>query len=147
MRNSPGSLPRRATVCVLTLAVTRAPGSARTAAPRRAHGAFGPPPVNLASIGPVTRNGDRGHTGDALTASGTASSDAADVADDVLNSTISGAAGARVPSYANTVGQDPDAFDLPTGFRSNDNQSAFRLVSQRDAARAGVLFVAADIRP
>ncbi|MFI9616332.1 hypothetical protein ACIHCM_32400 [Streptomyces sp. NPDC052023] len=146
MRNSPGSLPRRATVCVLPLAATRAP-SARTAAPRPADGAFGPSPVNLATIGPFTRNGDRGHTGDALAVSGAAVSDTADVADDVLNPTISGAAGGRVPSYANTVGHDPDVFDLPTGFRSNDNQSACRLVSQRDAAWAGVLFVAADIRP
>ncbi|MBG0855162.1 hypothetical protein I2W78_25780 [Streptomyces spinoverrucosus] len=56
-------------------------------------------------------------------------------------------AGARVPSHASTLGHESDVFDLSTGFRSNDNQSAFRLVSHRDAAWAGVLFVAADIRP
>ena len=46
----------------------------------------------------------------------------------------------------NALGHAPDLFELGKALRSGGDQSAFRLVSQRDAARAGVLFVAAAAR-
>jgi hypothetical protein len=103
--------------------------------------------------GLVAYDGDRGRTGDSLTVSAgqgpdTPLTDDADPrADDVLNSTISepGAVPAeRAPAYANTLGYDSDVFDLGKALRRGGDQLAFRLVSQRDAAWAGVLFVAVD---
>ncbi|MFD5267514.1 DUF3344 domain-containing protein [Streptomyces sp. NPDC058335] len=104
--------------------------------------------------GLVAYAGDRGRSGDSITLStgsrGVAAlSDPVNPSDDVLNSTISepGAApAARVPAYANTLGYDSDVFDLRAGLRCDGDQLAFRLVSQRDAAWAGVLFVAVDTR-
>ncbi|MET7458105.1 DUF3344 domain-containing protein [Streptomyces sp. NPDC005574] len=102
--------------------------------------------------GLVAYNGDRGRTGDSLTLStgrgpGTALTDAANPRDDVLNSTISGPGAApveRAPAYANTLGYDSDVFDLGNALRRGGDQLAFRLVSHRDAAWAGALFVAVD---
>ncbi|MFJ1974855.1 DUF3344 domain-containing protein [Streptomyces sp. NPDC087903] len=102
--------------------------------------------------GLVTYNGDRGRTGDSLTLSTglgppTALADTANPRDDVLNSTISGpgaAPGERTPAYVNTLGYDSDVFDLGNALRRGGDQLAFRLVSQRDAAWAGALFVALD---
>lgn len=102
--------------------------------------------------GVVAYNGDRGRTGDSLTLStgrtnATALGDGANPRDDVLNSTISdpGAAPSeRAPAYANTLGYDSDVFDLGKALRSGGDQLAFRLVSQRDAAWFGALFVAVD---
>ncbi|MFD8303003.1 hypothetical protein ACFV29_11735 [Streptomyces sp. NPDC059690] len=48
------------------------------------------------------------------------------------------------PSYSNTWGYDSCVFDLGTAPRRGGDQLAFRLVSQRDAAGAGVLFRAVD---
>ncbi len=67
--------------------------------------------------------------------------------DDVLNSTISDPAAAsveRAPAYANTLGYDSDVFDLGKALRPGGDQLAFRLVSHRDAAWFGALFVAVD---
>jgi hypothetical protein len=102
--------------------------------------------------GLVAYDGDRGRTGDALTLSTgrrapAVLTDTANPRTDVLNSTISepGTAPARrVPSYANTLGYDSDVFDLGKALRPGGDQLAFRLVSQRDAAWAGALFVAVD---
>ena len=100
--------------------------------------------------GLVAYNGDRGSPGDSLTVSvagrTTVLGDAANPLDDVLNSTIGGAASERVPAYANTLGYDSDVFELGTALRHGGDQLAFRLVSQRDAAWAGALFVAVDAR-
>ncbi|MBW8737826.1 MAG: DUF3344 domain-containing protein [Streptomyces turgidiscabies] len=100
--------------------------------------------------GLVAYNGDRGSTGDSFTVSvagrTTALGDAANPLDDVLNSTIGGAVSERVPAYANTLGYDSDVFELGTALRRGGDQLAFRLVSQRDAAWAGALFVAVDAR-
>ncbi|MGX1474804.1 UNVERIFIED_CONTAM: hypothetical protein RKD50_003612 [Streptomyces canus] len=46
----------------------------------------------------------------------------------------------------NALDHAPDLFELGKALRSGGDQSAFRLVSQRDAARAGVLFAAAAAR-
>ncbi|MET7570767.1 DUF3344 domain-containing protein [Streptomyces sp. NPDC005492] len=102
--------------------------------------------------GVVAYNGDRGRSGDSLTLStsrtnATPLGDGANPPDDVLNSTISdpGAAPSeRAPAYANTLGYDSDVFDLGKALRSGGDQVAFRLVSQRDAAWFGALFVAVD---
>jgi len=103
-------------------------------------------------VGLVAYDGDRGRTGDSLTLSAdrrapVALTDAANPRSDVLNSTISEPGerpAARVPSYVNTLGYDSDVFDLGTALRRGGDQLAFRLVSQRDAAWAGALFVAVD---
>ncbi|MET7481477.1 DUF3344 domain-containing protein [Streptomyces sp. NPDC005538] len=102
--------------------------------------------------GVVAYNGDRGRTGDSLTLStgrtnATPLGDGVNPRDDVLNSTISdpGAAPSeRAPAYANTLGYDSDVFDLGKALRPGGDQVAFRLVSQRDAAWFGALFVAVD---
>lgn len=102
--------------------------------------------------GVVAYNGDRGRTGDSLTLStgrtnATALGDGANPRDDVLNSTISDPAAApseRAPAYANTLGYDSDVFDLGKALRPGGDQLAFRLVSHRDAAWFGALFVAVD---
>ncbi|MFD3501953.1 DUF3344 domain-containing protein [Streptomyces sp. NPDC058676] len=103
--------------------------------------------------GVVAYNGDRGTTGDSLTlTNGSTSVDLtgpANPSDDILNSTISDAGGsppARVPMYGNTLGYDSDVFDLGRGLQHAGDQATFRLTSQRDAAWAGVLFVAVDAR-
>ncbi|MFJ9374089.1 DUF3344 domain-containing protein [Streptomyces sp. NPDC101455] len=102
--------------------------------------------------GVVAYDGDRGRTGDSLTLStgrknATALGDGANPRDDVLNSTISDPAAApseRAPAYANTLGYDSDVFDLGKALRPGGDQLAFRLVSHRDAAWFGALFVAVD---
>ncbi|MFD9000410.1 DUF3344 domain-containing protein [Streptomyces sp. NPDC059582] len=104
--------------------------------------------------GPVAYDGDRGRTGDSLTlstASGAATvlGDPADPGDDVPNSTISEPAEAtaeRVPAHVNTLGHDSDVFDLARGLQRGGDQLTVRLVSQRDAAWSGALFVAVDAR-
>ncbi|TKT00866.1 DUF3344 domain-containing protein [Streptomyces lasalocidi] len=105
-------------------------------------------------VGIVAYDGDRGRTGDSLTFSNghpdrAPLSDAANPGDDVLNSTISEpgeAPAARVPAYAHTLGYDSDVFDLGPGSLRGGDQAALRLVSHRDAAWAGALFVAVDAR-
>ncbi|MEV0734532.1 DUF3344 domain-containing protein [Streptomyces sp. NPDC050549] len=102
--------------------------------------------------GVVAYNGDRGRTGDSLTLSTGRTNaiplgDGANPRDDVLNSTISAPGAApseRAPAYANTLGYDSDVFDLGKALRPGGDQLAFRLVSQRDAAWFGALFVAVD---
>ncbi|MFD0315095.1 DUF3344 domain-containing protein [Streptomyces flavalbus] len=96
--------------------------------------------------GLVAYNGDRGRTGDSLTVSGATLSDAANPRDDVLNSTISGATGARVPSYAHTLGYDSDVYDLGAAPRRRGDLPGARLVARRESAWAGVLFAAVDAR-
>ncbi|MFE6283379.1 DUF3344 domain-containing protein [Streptomyces sp. NPDC057877] len=115
---------------------------------RREGGLRGPrlPEGSRGYAGLVAYNGDRGRTGDALTVSGTALSDAANPRDDVLNSTISGATAARVPSYPHTLGYDSDVFALRAGARRGADRPVLRLAAQRDAAWAGVLFTAVDAR-
>jgi hypothetical protein len=103
-------------------------------------------------VGLVAYDGDRGRTGDSLTLSAgrgasVALADSANPRADVLNSTIvepGERQALRVPSYAHTLGYDSDVFDLGTALGRGGDQLAFRLVSQRDAAWAGALFVAVD---
>ncbi|SER85178.1 hypothetical protein SAMN04487983_1023104 [Streptomyces sp. yr375] len=112
------------------------------------------PPNASGRAGLVGYDGDRGRTGDSLMFStgGRASApltDPVNPSDDVLNSTISEpgeAPAARVPAYVNTLGYDSDVFDLGGGLRRGGDQLAVRLVSPRDAAWAGALFVAVDTR-
>ncbi|WP_405614004.1 DUF3344 domain-containing protein [Streptomyces sp. NBC_00076] len=113
--------------------------------------------------GLVTYDGDRGATGDTLTLTTTrarsvpttrrttvtALTNAGNPRDDVLNSTISDPGAVqpqRVPTYAGTLGYDSDVYDLKSGLRHGGDQVAFRVVSQRDAAWTGVLFVAVDAK-
>ncbi|MEU0024809.1 DUF3344 domain-containing protein [Streptomyces sp. NPDC006335] len=104
--------------------------------------------------GLVAYDGDRGRTGDSFTVStgrgaNTVLYGPAGPRDDVLNSTISEAgapAPERVPSYAHTLGYDSDVFELGNALRRGGDHLTFRLVSQRDAAWAGALFVAVDAR-
>ncbi|MEV0224766.1 DUF3344 domain-containing protein [Streptomyces sp. NPDC050704] len=104
--------------------------------------------------GLVAYNGDRGRTGDSLTVSAgrgatTRLSNGANPRDDVLNSTISEpgrTAPGRTPAYPNTLGYDSDVFDLGRALRRGGDGLDFRLVSRRDAAWAGALFVAVDAK-
>ncbi|KPI17706.1 hypothetical protein OK074_1727 [Actinobacteria bacterium OK074] len=113
--------------------------------PQTAHG----------TVGLIAYNGDRDRTGDSLTVTAgrgpaTALADAANPRDDVLNSTISEPASTtraqRTPSYTNTLGYDSDVFDLDRAVRGGGDQLALRLVSHRDAAWIGALFVAVDAK-
>ncbi|MFF4028741.1 DUF3344 domain-containing protein [Streptomyces sviceus] len=105
-------------------------------------------------VGLVAYDGDRGRTGDSFTVSAgrgsnTVLSGPNDPRDDVLNSTISEAGASapeRVPSYAHTLGYDSDVFELGNALRRGGDHLAFRLVSHRDAAWAGALFVVVDAR-
>ncbi|MFF0157605.1 DUF3344 domain-containing protein [Streptomyces sp. NPDC005263] len=113
--------------------------------------------------GLVTYDGDRGAKGDSLTLTTTdvrsapaprrttvtALTNAGNPRDDVLNSTISEPGkvqSQRVPAYSGTLGYDSDVFNLKPGLRHGGDHLAFRLVSQRDAAWTGVLFVAVDAK-
>ncbi|MFF2849628.1 DUF3344 domain-containing protein [Streptomyces sp. NPDC058001] len=104
--------------------------------------------------GLVAYDGDRGTTGDSLTVStgkgaATTLSDARNPAYDLLNSTI-GEPGdtpaERRPAYANTLGYDSDVFSLDRALKAGGERLDLRLTVRRDAAWAGVLFVAADTR-
>ncbi|MEU3659801.1 DUF3344 domain-containing protein [Streptomyces sp. NPDC032940] len=106
-------------------------------------------------VGVVAYNGDRGTTGDSLTVAArpgsgsTRLSGPADPSGDVLNSTVSGPAGAapaRVPAYAHTLGYDSDVFDVPGGLPRAGDEAVVRLAAERDAAWAGVLFASVDAR-
>ncbi|MBE4739433.1 MULTISPECIES: DUF3344 domain-containing protein [Streptomyces] len=107
------------------------------------------------TVGLVAYDGDRGSAGDSLTVStglgpAVALGDAANPRDDVLNSTISqpgAVVGGRTPAYANTLGYDSDVLELDDEIQRGGDQLAFRLVSQRDAAWVGALFVAVDAKP
>ncbi|MEH0624435.1 DUF3344 domain-containing protein [Streptomyces stelliscabiei] len=120
-------------------------GSTAMALPERARGV----------VGLVAYDGDRGSRGDSLTVStgrgpAVALGDAANPRDDVLNSTIGEPgtlAAGRTPTYSNTLGYDSDVLELDDEIRRGGDQLAFRLVSQRDAAWVGALFVAVDAKP
>lgn len=135
MRNSPGSPLRHAT-----------PPTAKGKRPGLRHPAVHEPP-DRSGVGPFTCNGDLDRARSSRTVRGVACACSTGLDGDVGNSAISGGAGTRLPSSVNTLGYDSDGSGPPVGFRSNDNHSAVRLVSHRDAAWAGGLFVAADIRP
>ncbi|MER7563463.1 DUF3344 domain-containing protein [Streptomyces sp. NPDC097941] len=104
--------------------------------------------------GLVAYDGDRGRTGDSFTVStgrgsNTVLAGPAGPRDDVLNSTISEVGAPtpeRVPSYAHTLGYDSDVFELGNALRDGGDHLAFRLVSHRDTAWAGALFVVVDAR-
>ncbi|MFE4663972.1 DUF3344 domain-containing protein [Streptomyces sp. NPDC056716] len=111
---------------------------------------LGAPPGAWGQAGLVAYNGDRGRGGDTLTVSADRRApvplgDASNPFDDVLNSTVTGAPGRREPAYEQTLGYDSDVFEIGSALRRGGDQLAFRLVSQPDAAWAGVLFVAVDV--
>jgi hypothetical protein len=108
----------------------------------------GLPPDATGQVGLVAYDGDRGRTGESLAlftgrAAPALLGDAANPRDDVLNSTISGASGKRVPAYAHTLGYDSDVFGLGDAARAGAHRIALRLTGGSDEAWAGVLFVAA----
>ncbi|MFC8436556.1 hypothetical protein [Streptomyces sp. NPDC057253] len=99
-------------------------------------------------------DGEEGRTGDSLTPStdrrvGGARPDTANPRTDVPDSTIGEpgpAVGRGERAYSNTLGHASDVFDPGKAAGSGGDQRAFRLVSQRDAAWAGVLSAAVDAR-
>ncbi|WP_406105100.1 DUF3344 domain-containing protein [Streptomyces sp. NBC_01003] len=117
------------------------------------------PPVGAGTagrVGMVAYNGDRGVKGDALSVSSgrrarpVALRNAANPADDVLNSSISEPGRAqprRVPAYANTLGYDSDVFALGRGIGQRRSGLDLRMTSRRDTAWIGVLFAAVDAKP
>ncbi|MEV1025528.1 DUF3344 domain-containing protein [Streptomyces sp. NPDC050264] len=106
-------------------------------------------------VGLVAYNGDRGRTGDSLTAwtgrrSPVTLSDRANPARDVLNSTITEPGtrpSERVPAHDNTLGYDSDVFPLGRAVGRGATALDLRLASPEDAAWIGVLFGAVDVRP
>ncbi|MFF7452494.1 MULTISPECIES: hypothetical protein [unclassified Streptomyces] len=86
-----------------------------------AHATLRVPGGAFGQAGPVARAGDHGRTGDP----GSPPSQ-------------------RLTSCANTLRHGPDVFDPGKAPRAGGDQLAFRLVPQRDAARAGALIVAVD---
>ncbi|GGX86022.1 DUF3344 domain-containing protein [Streptomyces anandii] len=120
-------------------------------------------------VGLVAYNGDHGTVGDSLHltygqasrrpdrpddhmpgSTALALGDPANPADDVLNSTIEEPGDVppeRSPAYANNLGYDSDVFDLGERLAHQGDQLTLRLLSRRDAAWAGVLFVAVDAQP
>ncbi|MGW6157009.1 hypothetical protein ACWFRM_28325 [Streptomyces sp. NPDC055144] len=107
-------------------------------------------------VGMVAYNGVRGVKGDAPSVSPgrrarlVTLGNAADPADDVLNSNISEPGRAqprRVPAYANTLGYDSDVFALGRNIRKRGSGLDLRMTSRRDTAWIGVLFAAVDARP
>ncbi|MEW2388849.1 DUF3344 domain-containing protein [Streptomyces venezuelae] len=107
------------------------------------------------TVGVVAYDGDRGRRGDTVAASAGHTrpvplTDAANPADDALNSTIGepGTPARRNPAYPNTLGYDSDVFPLPQGPapRAGDRPArhgdlTVHLASQ-DPAWVGVVFAA-----
>ncbi|WP_197371194.1 DUF3344 domain-containing protein, partial [Streptomyces clavuligerus] len=109
----------------------------------------------------VAYDGDRGRTGDTVTVrtSGTPGApgaaeepgrekafglgDAANPADDLMNSTISGPGGAflRRPAYTNTLGYDSDVFDIGPALAPGGTGATFRFTAESRSYSVGVLFV------
>ncbi|MEV7148675.1 hypothetical protein AB0O05_19520 [Streptomyces sp. NPDC093084] len=174
MRNLLGPPPRRVSKSAPAPAAVRAAGAGRAliagsgGRSGELRGGSGSPDVTTGTgpnglrdprgapgpLDPVPYNGDRGGPGDALTCSvacraPTPLADTAGPADGVLNSTINDPGPVRArrePAYANTLGREPDVFDLGTALGQGGDQPTFRLVSQRDAAWAGALFAAVDVQ-
>ncbi|MET8830169.1 DUF3344 domain-containing protein [Streptomyces sp. NPDC004610] len=112
---------------------------------------LGAPAGATGQIGLVAYNGDRATGPDTLAVSADRRApaplgDASNPYEDVLNSTVTGAPGRREPAFEQTLGYDSDVFELGRALERGGDQLAFRLVSQPDAAWAGVLFVAVEAR-
>ncbi|MEV7678151.1 DUF3344 domain-containing protein [Streptomyces sp. NPDC088341] len=105
-------------------------------------------------LGVVAYDGDRGITGDSLTAQTNRGkrvrlSNKANPSDDVMNSSITefGAPSIeRQPSYTNTLGYDADVFDLRGAFVSGGDRLSVRFSSKRDSVWLGAFFVEAEAR-
>jgi hypothetical protein len=173
MRTSPGLLPRRATVGC-SVPATRNSSRAKVRLPKVAQVTYArlrrggnlrvgeqKPPKDNGLVPVAEPRGaykDR-EVGAAQTSGGagrlrgrgapTALGDSANPRDDVLNSAI-GEPGPgaieRVPAYANTFGYDSDVLELGKGIHGGGDQSAFRIVSQRDTAWVGARFAAVDAK-
>ncbi|MFF3753017.1 DUF3344 domain-containing protein [Streptomyces sp. NPDC002018] len=105
-------------------------------------------------LGVIAYDGDRGITGDALTAKTNRGkrvtlSNKSNPSDDVMNSSITefGAPPIqRQPSYTNTLGYDADVFDLRGAFASGGDRLSVRFSSKRDSVWLGAFFVEAEAR-
>ncbi|MEU9336750.1 DUF3344 domain-containing protein [Streptomyces sp. NPDC048290] len=112
---------------------------------------LGAPAGAAGQIGLVAYNGLRGTGADTLTVSADRRApvplaDASNPDGDILNATVTGSPGRREPAFEQTLGYDSDVFELGHALERGGDQLAFRLVSQPDAAWAGVLFVAVEAR-
>ncbi|WP_405778500.1 DUF3344 domain-containing protein [Streptomyces sp. NBC_00859] len=104
--------------------------------------------------GVVAYDGDRTVRGDALTVAAggrraRAVSDAANPADNVMNSTISDfgrSVTAREPAYANTLGYDSDVFDLKPALSRGADSLNFHFSAESRGYFLGALFVQTDSR-
>lgn len=104
-------------------------------------------PESSARLGLVAFGGDRGRAGDAVTVLGAGPlSDAANPANDVMNSTISdrGAqlTAGREPAYRNTLGLDADVLDLDPAPR--EGPLRLRFSAGGDPYQLGAVFLQAD---
>ncbi|MEV7289551.1 DUF3344 domain-containing protein [Streptomyces sp. NPDC093252] len=112
---------------------------------------LGAPAGATGQVGLVAYNGARATGPDTLAVSADRRApaplgDASNPYEDVLNSTVTGTPGRREPAFEQTLGYDSDVFELGRALERGGDQLAFRLVSQPDAAWAGVLFVAVEAR-
>ncbi|TJZ55942.1 DUF3344 domain-containing protein [Streptomyces piniterrae] len=103
--------------------------------------------------GVVAYNGDRGTGNDSLSVAAGRNqpqllTDAANPANDVMNSTITdfGQETFRQPAYRNTLGFDSDVFDITPALRSGGNRLSFRFGPGNAEYLVGALFVQADSR-
>ncbi|WP_330175301.1 DUF3344 domain-containing protein [Streptomyces sp. NBC_01498] len=112
------------------------------------------PPGGAGTLGVVAYDGDPGAGGDSLTA-GTdrgkarAISDAANPANDVMNSSISDLGSnhiKRQPAYKNTLGYDSDVFDLREALAPGGDTVNVSFRTGRDSVWLGAFFVAVDAR-
>lgn len=108
-------------------------------------------PAGEASLGVVAFGGDRGRSGDALTAGGTRLTDGANPATDVMNSTISRlgeTVADRQPDYANTLGFDADVLDaspaVSRAVADGGDRLDLRFASGLDGYELGAVFLQAD---
>jgi hypothetical protein len=115
---------------------------------------FGPMRMPLRAtgrLGVVGYDGDRGQTGDTLTAEtdrgwAVGLGNDANPSDDVMNSSITDAGSGqieRLPSYANTLGYDSDVFDLSPALALGGDRLGVRIATGRDSVWLGALFVEA----
>ncbi|MEV0369172.1 hypothetical protein AB0I10_05015 [Streptomyces sp. NPDC050636] len=102
-------------------------------------------------VGVAAYNGDRGTVNDSLSVAVDRNTpglltDAANPANDVMNSTITdfGQETVRQPAYRNTLGFDSDVFDITPVLRSGGDRLTFRFGAGNEEYLLGALFVQAD---
>lgn len=106
------------------------------------------------SMGVVAYDGDRGHADESLTvragdAPAARVSDAANPADDFMNSTITDhgrPSPGRLPAYPNTLGYDSDVYGITPALERGGRSLTFRFTTRGEGYQVGALFLQVDAR-